>query len=123
MGSTIRPQSPIFCISFNLFAMWICSLPLASLLACVAISILWHFDETTRTHCKVSRGFLDLHGDIGALFQNVSFLLEKKALLPYVGVRFRYFRRITKSLLKGDVLSSLVAHDNSQISHSLYTRY
>ena len=49
--------------------------------------------------------------------------LKKKALLPYVGVRFRYFRRITKSLLKGDVLSPLVAHDNRQISHSLYTRY
>ena len=106
MGSTIRPQSPIFCISFNSFAMWICSLPLASLLACVAISILWHFDETTRTHCKVSRGFLDLHGDIGALLQNISFLPEKKALLPYAGFQFRYFRRMKNSLLKGDVVLS-----------------
>lgn len=79
MGSIIRPQSPIFCISFDSFAMWISGLPLASLLACVAFSILWHFDETTRTHCKVSRGFLDLLRDIGALLQNISSPLEKKS--------------------------------------------
>ncbi|XP_044175094.1 post-GPI attachment to proteins factor 2-like isoform X2 [Acropora millepora] len=65
MGSTIRPQSPIFSISFNLFAMWICSLPLASLLACVAISILWHFDETTRTHCKVANYLPSISASIG----------------------------------------------------------
>lgn len=65
MGSTIRPQSPIFCISFNVFAMWICSLPLASLLACVAISILWHFDETTRTRCKVANYLPSISASIG----------------------------------------------------------
>lgn len=51
---THRLQSPIISVSFEKFAVFICSLPLVSFAACVVLSLVWHFDETTRTHCKVS---------------------------------------------------------------------
>lgn len=34
-------------------AICICLLPLLSFLSCAVIAVIWHFDSTTRTHCKV----------------------------------------------------------------------
>ena len=47
-------QAPLMSVSGDRFSVFICSLPLVSFASCVVIALVWHFDETTSTHCKVS---------------------------------------------------------------------
>ena len=53
MGSSSL-QAPVISLSFDRFAVFICSLPLVSFASCLSIAIVWHFEETTWSHCKVS---------------------------------------------------------------------
>lgn len=73
-------QGPIVSASIERFSVFICSLPLLSFASCVLIAVLWHFDETTRTHCKV-REFLNY------LYR----LFLCPALLSYVLKRFVFW--------------------------------
>lgn len=65
MDSSSSLQLPILSISCDCFAAWICSLPPVSLISCVVIAILCHFDETTRTHCKVANYLPSISAAIG----------------------------------------------------------
>ncbi|KAJ7393050.1 Post-GPI attachment to protein factor 2 [Desmophyllum pertusum] len=58
-------QEPIISISSERFAVFICSLPLLSFASCVSIALVWHFDETTRTHCKVANYLPSISAAIG----------------------------------------------------------
>ena len=51
---TDRFQTPLLSVRLERFALFLCSLPLLSFMSCVAIALVWHFDETTNTHCNVS---------------------------------------------------------------------
>ena len=52
--ATDRFQTPLLSVRLEHFALFLCSLPLLSFLSCVVIALVWHFDETTNTHCNVS---------------------------------------------------------------------
>lgn len=51
---TDRFQTPLLSVRLEYFALFLCSLPLLSFISCVAIALVWHFEETTNTHCNVS---------------------------------------------------------------------
>ena len=51
---TDHSQSPLLSIRWETLAFFLCLVPLLSLVSCVLIALVWHFDETTRTQCNVS---------------------------------------------------------------------
>lgn len=51
---TDRFQPPLLSIRWERVAFFFCFVPLLSLVSCVSIALVWHFDETTKTHCNVS---------------------------------------------------------------------
>ncbi|XP_068721017.1 post-GPI attachment to proteins factor 2-like [Montipora capricornis] len=91
MASNNPLPSPVLSVSFDAFAIWICSLPLVSFVACVVISVLWHFEETTRTHCKVNNYLPSISASVGG-FMPERFIwrvgialhcLPRIAIVPY----------------------------------------
>ncbi|KAL9973904.1 hypothetical protein ACROYT_G020412 [Oculina patagonica] len=58
-------QGPIVSASVECFSVFICSLPLLSFASCVLIAVVWHFDKTTRTHCKVPNYLPSISAAIG----------------------------------------------------------
>lgn len=58
---TDRFQTPLLSVRLERFALFLCSLPLLSFMSCVAIALVWHFDETTNTHCNVSINGFSCH--------------------------------------------------------------
>ena len=59
--ATDRFQTPLLSVRLERFALFLCSLPLLSFMSCVAIALVWHFDETTNTHCNVSINWFSCH--------------------------------------------------------------
>ena len=49
-----RFQSPLLSICWERVAFFFCFVTLLSLVSCVSIALVWHFDETTKTQCNVS---------------------------------------------------------------------
>ncbi|XP_066501795.1 post-GPI attachment to proteins factor 2 [Hoplias malabaricus] len=46
-------DKPLFRLPFTLFAVGTVCLPLLGFIACITVSILYHYDEATYTHCQV----------------------------------------------------------------------
>ncbi|CAH3115071.1 hypothetical protein pdam_00006730 [Pocillopora damicornis] len=63
--SSVNSQEPLISVCAEHFAIFICSLPLFSTALCVLIAVVWHFDETTRTHCKVPNFLPSISAAIG----------------------------------------------------------
>ena len=51
--SVITVQAPITSIPLQRISLFLCTLPLFSFVSCVLIALVWHFDDTTKTHCQV----------------------------------------------------------------------
>ena len=60
-------------VPFHSFVSFIASLPLLCFVSCVTIATVWHFEETTWTHCQVST-------IMRALILNLSLFLPRKSL-------------------------------------------
>ena len=76
-------QAPVISLSFDHFAVFVCSLPLLSFVSCVSIAIVWHFEEATWSHCKVSEFLNNLLREIHISFCFVLFryILRVSALV------------------------------------------
>lgn len=64
-SSVITVQAPIKSITIQHLALFICCLPLFSLFSCLLIALVWHFDDTTKTHCQVPNYLPSLSAAIG----------------------------------------------------------
>ena len=48
-------QKALLSFSMEQFVSFISLLPLLSFASCVAVALAWHYEETTSTHCHVSK--------------------------------------------------------------------
>ncbi|KAL9973905.1 hypothetical protein ACROYT_G020413 [Oculina patagonica] len=58
-------QTPLMSVRLERFALFISSLPLLSFVSCVSIALVWHFEQTTRTHCNVPNYLPSISAAIG----------------------------------------------------------
>ncbi|XP_078369878.1 acyltransferase PGAP2-like [Oculina patagonica] len=58
-------QTPLMSVRVEHLALFVCSLPLLSIVSCVLIALVWHFDETTRTQCHVPNYLPSISAAVG----------------------------------------------------------
>ncbi|XP_026184562.1 post-GPI attachment to proteins factor 2 isoform X2 [Mastacembelus armatus] len=118
-GSVDRDR-PLIRLSFTSFAVGTVLLPLTGLIACISISLMYHFEDSTYTHCQVSNYLPSISAAIGRVPERyvwrccIGLHSAPRYLVAVAYFNFyrgRFTKRLPELLLSGVALLSSLAEN------------